>query len=78
MCLESGKSKGSFQLNVKNLNTRPHEIFVVTPARTVRLARSMLNNGKKLVNFKKVTFFKMKVNPLSLVSHPLRSDHRVD
>jgi hypothetical protein len=49
-CLRSDKSQDLFPLNVKNVNTRPHEKFFVTPARTERLARSTIPYLQKLLN----------------------------
>ena len=39
-CLKSEKTADLFPLNLKVVNTRPHEKFYVTPARTERLACS--------------------------------------
>jgi hypothetical protein len=39
-----------FPLNVKTVNTRPHEKFFVTPARTERLAKSTVPYLQRLLN----------------------------
>jgi hypothetical protein len=39
-CLKSKKNEDLFPLNVKLVNTRQHEKYFVTPARTERLAKS--------------------------------------
>ena len=41
-CTKREKSKDMFPLIEKNVNTRPHEKYFVTPARTDRLATSAI------------------------------------
>ena len=41
-CVKSGKSSDLFPKNIKSVNTRPHERYFVTPARTDRLANSTI------------------------------------
>ena len=49
-CLKSDKSSDLFPLNVKTVNTRPHEKYYVTPARTDRLATSTIPYLQRLLN----------------------------
>ena len=49
-CIKSGKSSDLFPLNVKSVNTRPHERYFVTPARTDRLANSTIPYLQRLLN----------------------------
>ena len=48
--VRKGKDDGLFPRNVKNVNTRPHEAFYVTPARTDRLAKSAVPYMQRLLN----------------------------
>ena len=49
-CLKSEESADLFPLNVKSVNTRPHEKYYVTPARTARLANSAIPYLQRLLN----------------------------
>ena len=49
-CLKSERSQDLFPRTVKTVNTRPHEEFFVTPARTERLARSTIPYLQRLLN----------------------------
>ena len=49
-CLKSEKTSDLFPLNLKLVNTRPHEKFYVTPARTERLACSTVPYLQRLLN----------------------------
>ena len=49
-CLKDEKSADLFPLTVKNVNTRLHEKYFVTPARTERLAKSTIPYLQKLLN----------------------------
>ena len=44
------KNDDLFPLNVKTVNTRPHEKYFVTPARTERLAKSTVPYLQRLLN----------------------------
>ena len=44
-CLKNNKNDDLFPLNVKSVNTRQHEKYFVTPARTERLARSQCHTS---------------------------------
>ena len=48
--VRKGKDDGLFPRNVKIVNTRPHEAFFVTPARTDRLAKSAVPYMQRLLN----------------------------
>ena len=49
-CLKSDTSSDLFPLNTKVVNTRPHEKYHVTPARTERLASSTIPYLQRLLN----------------------------
>ena len=49
-CLKSEKTSDLFPLNIKTVNTRPHEKYVVTRARTERLAKSAVPYLQRLLN----------------------------
>ena len=49
-CVKKGKLSELFPLNAKNVNTRPHEKFYVTKAKTDRLARSSVPYLQRLLN----------------------------
>ena len=49
-CLKDDRNADLFPLNVKTVNTRPHETYYVTPARTDRLARSTVPYIQRLLN----------------------------
>ena len=48
--VKNGTDYGLFPKNVKTVNTRPHEKFFVTPARTERLAMSAVPYMQRLLN----------------------------
>ena len=50
--VKNGKGDDLFPRNKKIVNTRPHEEFFVTPARTERLARSSVPYMQRLMNLK--------------------------
>ena len=49
-CIKSNLSSDLFPLNIKAVNTRPHEKYHVTPARTERLAKSTIPYLQRLLN----------------------------
>ena len=49
-CVKSEHNKRMFPVNTKVVNTRPHEKFVVTQARTERLAKSSIPYMQRLLN----------------------------
>ena len=49
-CLKNNKNEDLFPLNVKSVNTRQHEKYFVTPARTERLAKSAVPYLQRLLN----------------------------
>ena len=49
-CVQKGKLSELFPLNAKNVNTRPHEKFSVTKAKTERLAKSSVPYLQRLLN----------------------------
>ena len=49
-CLKNKASKNLFPENVKLVNTRQHEKYFVTPARTERLAKSAIPYLQRLLN----------------------------
>ena len=49
-CVKSGKSSDLFPKNIKSVNTRAHERYFVTPARTDRLANSTIPYLQRLLN----------------------------
>ena len=49
-CLKSDRMSDLFPLNVKTVNTRPHEKYYVTPAKTERLAKSTVPYLQRLLN----------------------------
>ena len=49
-CLKNERNKDLFPINIKNINTRPHEKFYVTPARSERLAKSAIPYLQRLLN----------------------------
>ena len=49
-CVKTGKLSDLFPINEKNINTRPHEKFYVTRARTSRLAKSSVPYLQRLLN----------------------------
>jgi hypothetical protein len=51
-CIKSEKSSDLFPVNVKTVNTRPHEKYFVTPAHTERLAISTIPYLQRLLNDK--------------------------
>ena len=51
-CVKKGKFDDLFPLNSKNVNTRPHEKFYVTRAKTDRLAKSSVPYLQRLLNEK--------------------------
>ena len=49
-CTRSQMNADLFPLNEKHVNTRPHEKYFVTPARTERLAKSTVPYLQRLLN----------------------------
>ena len=49
-CVKTGKLSDLFPINRKNINTRPHEKFHVTKAKTARLAKSSVPYLQRLLN----------------------------
>ena len=49
-CLKTNKTSDLFPLNTKTVNTRPHEKYFVTKARTERLAKSAVPYLQRLLN----------------------------
>ena len=49
-CKKSDQTSGMFPLNAKAVNTRHHETYYVTPARTNRLAKSSIPYMQRLLN----------------------------
>ena len=49
-CLKNDKTSDIFPLNTKTVNTRPHEKYFVTRARTERLAKSAVPYLQRLLN----------------------------
>ena len=49
-CVKSEQNRHLFPLNPKLVNTRPHEKFFVTHARTDRLAKSAVPYLQRLLN----------------------------
>ena len=49
-CIKTNLSSNLFPLNIKAVNTRPHEKYHVTPARTERLAKSTIPYLQRLLN----------------------------
>ena len=49
-CLKNNKNEDLFPLNVKSVNTRQHEKYFVTPARTECLAKSAVPYLQRLLN----------------------------
>ena len=49
-CLQSDSHVDLFPQVVKSVNTRPHERYFVTPARTERLAKSTIPYLQRLLN----------------------------
>ena len=49
-CVKTGKLSDLFPIIRKNINTRPHEKFHVTKARTERLAKSTVPYLQRLLN----------------------------
>ena len=49
-CVKTGKLSDLFPINEKNINTRPHEKFYVTRAKTSRLAKSSVPYLQRLLN----------------------------
>ena len=49
-CVKSKMTEDLFPLNVKTVNTRPHEKYFVMPARTERLAKSAVPYLQRLLN----------------------------
>jgi hypothetical protein len=53
-CLRNSKTSDLFPLNTKTVNTRPHEKYFVTRARTERLAKSAGPFLQRLLNNQKI------------------------
>ena len=49
-CVKSERMNDLFPLNVKSVNTRPHEKYRVIPAKTERLAKSAVPYLQRLLN----------------------------
>ena len=49
-CVKTGKLSDLFHINRKTVNTRPHEKFHVTRAKTARLAKSTVPYLQRLLN----------------------------
>ena len=49
-CVKTEKNRDMFQKNVKIVNTRPHEEYYVTPAKTSRLAKSTIPYMQRILN----------------------------
>ena len=49
-CVKSEKNQDMFPIKEKVVNTRPHEKYYVTPAKTCRLANSAIPYLQRLLN----------------------------